>query len=355
MMGDLKKRASFARLVNYVNNPKKARLIDSKDVRLDDNATIARSMQGQADDKPGRKLKNPVYHISLDFAHEDALRLTDDLMVEIAREYMRRMGITNTQYIVCRHTDREHQHLHIVANRVNNDGKTISDSNDDVRNIKVCKALTREYGLHFSKGKMNVKRDRLRGKDKVKYQIYDAIKAALPRCNNWSDLCDKLAKQGIGVNFKYNRNEGKIIGVSFTKNEISFSGSRIDRSMSFYKLDRLFGNRIAEGIEWQPGVPDNGFDGRTRPIRQDVASDSHTASIFIGQSLPTGTEADGNGGNPPESGSNIVQVTIEALMELCVQPHQAKMSSGGGGGGNESGWDDNDNEKDKLKPRRRRR
>ena len=38
MMGDLKKRASFARVVNYVNNPKKARLIDSKDVRLDDNA-----------------------------------------------------------------------------------------------------------------------------------------------------------------------------------------------------------------------------------------------------------------------------------------------------------------------------
>ena len=36
MMGDLKKRASFARVVNYVNNPKKARLIDSKDVRLDE-------------------------------------------------------------------------------------------------------------------------------------------------------------------------------------------------------------------------------------------------------------------------------------------------------------------------------
>lgn len=46
-MGDLKKRASFARVVNYVNNPKKARLIDSKDVRLDDNATIAKSMQGK--------------------------------------------------------------------------------------------------------------------------------------------------------------------------------------------------------------------------------------------------------------------------------------------------------------------
>lgn len=355
MMGDLKKRASFARVVNYVNNPKKARLIDSKDVRLDDNTTIARSMQGQADDKPGRKLKNPVYHISLDFAHEDAPKLTDDLMVEIAREYMRRMGITNTQYIVCRHTDREHQHLHIVANRVNNDGKTISDSNDDVRNIKVCKALTREYGLHFSKGKMNVKRDRLRGKDKVKYQIYDAIKAALPRCNNWSDLCDKLVKQGIGVNFKYNRNEGKIIGVSFTKNEISFSGSRIDRSISFYKLDRLFGSRIAEGMEWQPGVPDNGFDGRTQPTMQGMAKDSHASGTFTGQPSSAGTAADGSGGNPAESGSNIVQVTIGTLMELCVQPHQAKVSSGGGGGGNESGWGENDNNKNRHKPRKMKR
>ena len=78
-------------MVNYVNNPKKARLIDSKDVRLDDNATIARSMQGQADDKPGRKLKNPVYHISLDFAHEGHTQADGCLMVEIAREYMRRM------------------------------------------------------------------------------------------------------------------------------------------------------------------------------------------------------------------------------------------------------------------------
>ena len=350
MMGDLKKRASFARVVNYVNNPKKARLIDSKDVRLDDNATIARSMQGQADDKPGRKLKNPVYHISLDFAHEDAPKLTDDLMVEIAREYMRRMGITNTQYIVCRHTDREHQHLHIVANRVDNDGNTISDSNDNVRNVKVCKTLTREYGLHFSKGKMNVKRDRLRGKDKVKYQIYDAIKAALPHCSCWSDLCEKLAKQGIGVHFKLDRRNGNIVGVSFTKNEISFSGSRIDRSMSFYKLDRLFGSQIAEGMEWKPRVQE-----QPQPTRQDVGFHNNTTDTFIREPSPTKTEADGNGSTSTESGSNIVQVTIGTLMELCVQPHQAKVSSGGGGGGHENGWGENDNEKDKHKPRRRKR
>ena len=355
MMGDLKKRASFAKLVNYVNNPKKARLIDSKDVRLDDNTAIARSMQGQADDKPGRKLKNPVYHISLDFAHEDTPKLTDGLMAEIAREYMKRMGIVNTQYIVCRHTDKEHQHLHIVANRVDNDGNTISDRNDAIHNVAVCKALTREYGLHFSKGKVNVKRDRLRGKDKVKYQIHDAVKAAMPRCSSWSELCDRLAKQGIGVNFKLDRRNGNIVGVSFTKVGISFSGSRIDRSMGFYRLDKQFGGRIAEGMEWQPRVQDNGFDGRTLPTMPDMAADSHTAGTFIGQPSPDGAAADGNSGETVESGSNIIQVGIGALIELCVQPHQTKVSSGGGGGGNENGWGETDKEKKKHRPIKMRR
>ena len=206
MMCDIKKRANFARLVNYANNPKKARMIDSKDVRLDSNATIAASMQGQADDKPGRKLSNPVYHISLNFAREDGARLTDDLMAEIAREYMRRMGIVNTQYIVCRHTDTAHPHLHIVANRVDNDGRTISDSNDSRRSVEICRALTNEYGLHIANGKDKVRRDRLRGKDRIRYRIYDAVRAALATCRSWSELDKTLNRQEmLGLYNKYNR------------------------------------------------------------------------------------------------------------------------------------------------------
>ena len=358
MMGDLKKRASFAKLVNYVNNPKKARLIDSKDVRLDNNATIAASMQGQADDKPGRKLKNPVYHISLDFAHEDTPKLTDSLMAEIAREYMKRMGIVNTQYIVCRHTDKEHQHLHIVANRVDNDGNTISDRNDAIRNVAVCKAITREYGLHFSKGKVNVKRDRLRGKDKVKYQIHDAVKAALPHCNSWSELRDRLAKQGIGVSFKFDRRNGNIVGVSFTKDGISFSGSRIDRSMGFYKLDKQLGGRIAEGLEWRKNLyhtwptAESGIsltETIYKPEHPFEQTDKAHSTDGHAETSGSGTFAD------TDANTGIVQVGINALIELCVQPHQAKVSSGGGGGGNESGWGENDKEKNKYKPRKMRR
>ena len=357
-MGDLKKRASFARVVNYVNNPKKARLIDSKDVRLDNNATIANSMQGQADDKPGRKLKKPVYHISLNFAHEDTPKLTDALMAEIAREYMRRMGIANTQYITCRHTDREHQHLHIVANRVDNDGNTISDRNDATRNVAVCRFLTREYGLHFAVGKMNVNRDRLRGKDKVKYQIYDAVREALSRSDCWTDLCGRLSDQGIETGFRLDRRKGRIIGVTFTKDGISFSGSRVDRSMGFYRIDRQLGGRVIDGVQWREDLyggneilPKNG--AREEAIYRPEKPSGQTASLVYTDNYASPSDSGTFAGTG--SSANVVQIGIAVLVELCVQPHLAKVSSGGGGGGNDRAQDDNDNEKEKHKPRTRRR
>ena len=94
---------------------------------------------------------------------------------------------------------------------------------------------------------------------------------------------------------------------------------------------------------------------QTQPPQQDMGFHNNTADTFIREPSPAKAEADGNVSGSAESGSNIVQVTIGTLMELCVQPHQAKVSSSGGGGGNESGWGDNDNEKDKHKPRRRKR
>ena len=101
---------------------------------------------------------------------------------------------------------------------------------------------------------------------------------------------------------------------------------------------------------WQPRVQE-----QPQPIRQDVESHNNTADTFIKESSSIKTETDGNGSGSAEPGSYIVEVTIGTLMELCVQPHQAKVSSGDGGGGNENGWGENDNEKDKHKPRRRKR
>ncbi len=371
-MCDIKKRSNFARLVNYANNPKKARLLDSKDVRLDSNATIAASMQEQADDKPGRKLTNPVYHISLNFAQEDGVRLTDELMTEIAREYMQRMGIVNTQYIVCRHTDTAHPHLHIVANRVDNDGRTISDSNDSRRSVEICRALTNEYGLHIANGKGKVRRDRLRGKDCIRYHIYDAVIAALATCRSWSELDKTLNRQGIYIRFRYDTSRGRIIGISFTADGYTFSGSKIDRTMSYYALDKRFGSRLLEADERRISTDSEQYRQRFAELAQsgslvaprfDTMTDSRQSAATYSEGR--NDAIDNRSGNMSDSGNvttgtadaaaivgNIIQITVATFIELVVQPHQVRISSGGGGGSDRGSW--NDKEKNEYKPRRRR-
>ncbi len=54
---------------------------------------------------------------------------------------MEKMGIRDTQYIIGRHYDKEHPHVHIAFNLVDNNGKTISDRNDRYRNKRICKEL----------------------------------------------------------------------------------------------------------------------------------------------------------------------------------------------------------------------
>ena len=101
------------------------------------------------------KVKSPVKHVSLAFSPQDTIHFLDDengdaLMVEIAKKWMDQMGIRNTQYIITRHHDTEHPHCHIVFNRIDNAGNLISDSNERIRNAKVCRALTKEYKLYFA-------------------------------------------------------------------------------------------------------------------------------------------------------------------------------------------------------------
>ena len=166
--------------------------------------------------------------------------MTDALMRDIAKEYMQRMGITDTQYLLVRHLDQPHPHCHLVYNRVGNDGQTISDKNIKIRNAKVCRALTEKYGLQLAPGKESVRRERLREPDKTKYEIYDAIKTNLPDCGNWNDLELRLKERGIAMRYKYCGSTNQKQGVLFCKNGFEFSGSKIDSQFSYSKLNRHF-------------------------------------------------------------------------------------------------------------------
>ena len=57
------------------------------------------------------------------------------------------MGLDNNQYVMVKHTDTDHEHIHIVANRIQLDGNVTSDSQDYKRQEAIMRQIERDYGL----------------------------------------------------------------------------------------------------------------------------------------------------------------------------------------------------------------
>ena len=241
MIAKIVKGSSFKGVVNYIlDKEKDAKILICDGMFVENKNTIAMSFDAQSKMNP--KVTKPVGHISLAFHKEDEHRLTDRAMAGIALEYLKEMGITDTQVLIVRHFDKEHPHVHIAFNRIANNGRTISDRNERIRSARICKELTKKYNLYFASGKERVKQHRLKEPDKTKYGLYSILKSEVSRCGDWQQLAANLEKQGVDMRFKYKGKSDEVQGVVFTMNGYSFSGSKIDRRFSFSKIDAALDN-----------------------------------------------------------------------------------------------------------------
>lgn len=68
-------------------------------------------------------------------------------MKKIAEEYVKLLGIDKTQYAAISHKDTAHPHVHILFNRVTNEGKIFDDFQEKKRAMYASIALSQKYGL----------------------------------------------------------------------------------------------------------------------------------------------------------------------------------------------------------------
>ena len=269
MIGKQKKGSSFGGCIRYVTGKDEAKIIASDGVLLGTNAEMAQSFELQRQLNP--RIKKPVGHIALSFKPEDKPRLTDEFMTKIALEYMQMMCITDTQFIIVRHHNTHNPHCHIVYNRINNEGKLISDRNDYRRNEQVTKALKSRYGLTYGTDKSKTNTRKLRNAERAKYEIHNAVKDALEVADSWQKFKNELAKRGVLLELGYKDKERtKVQGIRFCKDGYSFKGTQISRGYSFGKLNARF-----EGTENQVSARDNS----ARQYEQGCRKDEHLPSM----------------------------------------------------------------------------
>ena len=101
--------------------------------------------------------------------------------------------------------------------------------------------LKDKYGLTYAEGKGKTNVEKLHASERVKYEIFNAVKAALKHSKTWKEFNDYLLRRGIRLEFVKRTREIKkledIQGIRFTKDGQTFKASQISREFSFARLN----------------------------------------------------------------------------------------------------------------------
>ena len=199
-------------------------------------------------------LGNAVGHISLSYHQQDGGKVNDAKMVQHAQEVMKRLGINpeETQYALIRHNDRDHQHCHLVYNRVDYHGKTISDQFSKSRAKEAATIIARQEGLTVAAEKKKdlslTHKNKLPGHDQARYQVYEAIQKELPQATSIEELKQALKTHHIET---IAQKGGK--GLSFRIGKHHVKASAVDRAYSGSKLHEMIEHNREEKLSQEKG------------------------------------------------------------------------------------------------------
>ena len=246
MIANIVTGSSFAGCTEYAYCKDEAEVIAFKDIIPDNHITAANGFEIQS--RMNKRVSNPVGHISISFKPEDGPRLTNEFMAQLVQEYMDKMGICNTQYVVLRHHNTPNPHCHLIFNRVDCDGNRISDKKEKIRSMIVCKGIKRTHGLTFGQSKALTNKAKLCPDEKLRYRLAEEVKLTLNASRNWQEFSDKLTSYGIRADVRFRNGTTIPQGICFTKQGTTFKGSSLDRTLSFSQIDKTLSGGI--NVEW---------------------------------------------------------------------------------------------------------
>lgn len=199
-------------------------------------------------------IRKPVYHWVLSYSPKD--NVSEEQMQKDAKEFLKRIGFDDTQYVMTVHYDKEHHHLHIVTNIVNNQGKRIPTLGLIDKAHEAAAAITKENGYTWGEKmkKENVRDNKMhKPHERAREIIEPMIREALAESKSFERFQEKLEAKGISCKITQAQ-DGKRGGISYAYEyegqEHSFRGSSVARDLSFGQVNaKIKKNEKAAGIQ----------------------------------------------------------------------------------------------------------
>lgn len=243
MVGKQKKGVDFYGVLKYNQNKVDKGEAIVLDTNLTSESVVKQTKEFNIVRQQKPNLSKAVYHVSLNLPYEDSNKLSDEKFANLARDYLEGMNFKANQYIIYKHFDQDHLHIHIVANRVNFSGNVVSDSHDYKRSETLIRKLEQKYNLTelvrkeesnvLSKGE--IEKCLRTGESPDRLVLQSIINELLRQHLTMHEFSEKL--KGKKIEVKLNKSStGLVSGISFKYKEVTYKGSKIHRSLSYNNL-----------------------------------------------------------------------------------------------------------------------
>lgn len=188
-----------------------------------------------------RNLNKYVWHQSFSFPPgEDPPK---EKLTNLAMEFAKEFGFAENQMLVFKHNDTTHKHIHIVANRINYNGKNTADHfKNYARTGEFSRRMEIELGLAITpdmslnqKGKQQVPT-----KDTAIINFRKLVDQTLAKVSSFEDF----AKQMLTHGFKTYRGRG--IAFFNTRNRMKVKGSDLGKDYSLLNIEKRMGMEMSQ-------------------------------------------------------------------------------------------------------------
>ena len=283
MIGKIIKGKGFRGTLEYDLRQGKGYLLETN-MAGDDSRSLAREFGQIRALRPN--LTRAVCHAMLSLPPGESL--SGDQWRDVSKQFLEHMDFTENQYVAVRHTDTEHQHMHLIINRVTLSGEVVNDSHDFKRQEVLMRQLEDKYNLTRVTPSQDVSRKSLSkgevehalrtGERSIRVRLQNIVSKALEAVKNLETFTALLAKQGVEVRLN-KASTGRISGISFSLEGVAMKGSDLGKGFTWSALQKqgLSHEQTRSGQEY-------GHDGRpVSPQSTGCATTQNTHGKLAGQ------------------------------------------------------------------------
>ncbi|WP_111706574.1 relaxase/mobilization nuclease domain-containing protein [Lutibacter citreus] len=218
------------------------------------------------------KCLKPTFHIKVRIAPEDRKLLSIDDWLNISNDYAAKIGFQNNPFAVYVHEEgTKKEHIHIVASRITENNKAVSDSYTHYKNMDFCREVEKKYNLRKVKRVFETVKNNevFKSSDKRIQPLKEKIFKAIEMSDSIDDVIFHLKNEEIKV--KIGR------GIGFTYKDVYFKGSKIDRGLSLKGIEKLLSYEHQQNQQLEQNTQQNTFQNteqNTEKFNSDLIFDT---------------------------------------------------------------------------------